>query len=108
MKREKSYTQKLLLLTSILLGSTFIPLNANAEEETKKEENNWKFKGQVFTRGEFDGRDFTNQTSPLTYTLLRTRLSAEKTFFDKLDFMIQIQDSRVFGEAETTIANLKN
>ncbi|MCX8106403.1 MAG: alginate export family protein [Ignavibacterium album] len=60
--------------------------------------NGWKLSGQVQLRSEVDGRDFSNRTHPLTFTSLRTRLGGEKTFADKVNFFVQFQDSRVFGE----------
>ncbi|AFH48574.1 Hypothetical protein IALB_0862 [Ignavibacterium album JCM 16511] len=58
----------------------------------------WKLNGQVQLRSEVDGRDFSNSTHPLTFTSLRTRLGVEKTFSGKVNFFVQFQDSRVFGE----------
>lgn len=60
--------------------------------------NGWKLNGQIQLRSEVDGRDFSNRTHPLTFASLRTRLGIEKTFADKVNFFVQFQDSRVFGE----------
>lgn len=57
----------------------------------------WKLNGELQLRPELDGRDFSNQTHPLTFASLRTRLGVDKTFFDKLQLYIQFQDSRVLG-----------
>ncbi len=76
---------------------------------TEKQTNyDWEFKGQVLLRGEFDGRDFTNQTAPNAYTSIRTRLSAEKSFTDNVDFLMQIEDSRLLGESGVAVSNFKN
>lgn len=94
-----------------MMLSAFIAINAGSKaysQEEKKEYTDWKFKGQVLLRGEFDGRDFTNQTAPNAFTNMRTRLSAEKTFTDKVDFFFQIEDSRVLGESGASINNFKN
>jgi hypothetical protein len=67
----------------------------------------WNITGQLQLRSELDGRDFSNETHPLTFTSLRTRLGVEKGFGD-LNFFVQIQDSRVFGEENNTLANFRN
>ncbi|PKL77524.1 MAG: hypothetical protein CVV27_05215 [Candidatus Melainabacteria bacterium HGW-Melainabacteria-1] len=69
----------------------------------------WYFSGQVLIRGEMDGRDFDSSTPPLFWTVMRTRLGVSKTFFERgLEFFVQLQDSRTFGEAGASIFNLKN
>lgn len=69
----------------------------------------WHFAGQVLLRTEMDGRDFDNSTSPLFWTVMRTRLAVSKTFFKKdLEFFVQLQDSRTFGDVGAAIANLRN
>lgn len=70
--------------------------------------NGWKLSGQFQLRSEVDGRDFSNQTHPLTFTSLRSRLGVEKTFSDKVNFFVQIQDSRVFGEEGSPTAYIDN
>ena len=70
--------------------------------------NGWKFSGQIQLRSEVDGRDFANDTHPLTYTSLRTRLGVEKTFDEKVQLFVQFQDSRVFGEEPNTLAPIDN
>ncbi len=68
----------------------------------------WKLSGQVQLRSEVDGRDFSNSTHPLTFTSLRTRLGVEKTFADRVNFYVQFQDSRVFGEEGSPTNYLDN
>ena len=64
----------------------------------------WKLKGQIQLRSEVDGRDFSNDTHPLTFASLRTRLGVEKTFDEKVQLFVQFQDSRVFGEEPNTLS----
>ncbi|MCK9425322.1 MAG: alginate export family protein [Ignavibacteriaceae bacterium] len=85
------------LITIILFSGVF------AQEKT----DDWKITGQVQLRSELDGRDLSNKTYPLTYTSLRTRVGVAKTF-EKSDLVIQMQDSRIFGEEATTLSNSKN
>jgi hypothetical protein len=68
----------------------------------------WKLSGQIQLRSELDGRDFSNGTHPLTFASLRTRAGVEKTFLDKVNFFVQLQDSRVFGEEGNTLASIDN
>ena len=68
----------------------------------------WKLIGQIQLRSEVDGRDFSNETHPLTFTSLRTRFGVEKSFEDRLLLYIQLQDSRVFGSETSTLSNSKN
>jgi hypothetical protein len=68
----------------------------------------WKITGQVALRSELDGRDFSNETHPLTFASLRTRLGVEKSFKNRVLLYIQLQDSRVFGSETSTLSNSKN
>lgn len=74
----------------------------------QNENDDWKFSGQIQLRSEVDGRDFRHKTHPLTFASLRTRVGVEKTFMDKVNFFVQIQDSRVFGEEGNTLAAIDN
>mgnify|MGYP000432666397 CR=1 FL=1 len=68
----------------------------------------WKLNGQIQLRTEVDGRDFSNETHPLTFASLRTRLGVEKTFEKKLQLFVQFQDSRVFGEEGNPNTSIEN
>jgi len=68
----------------------------------------WKITGQVALRSELDGRDFSNETHPLTFASLRMRLGVEKSFKNRVLLYIQLQDSRVFGSESSTLSNSKN
>lgn len=67
-----------------------------------------KFGGQIRVRGESDGRDFNNDTSVNTYTLLRMRFGAEVKPLEDIKVFIQLQDSRAFGQEPTTLSNISN
>ena len=68
----------------------------------------WKLSGQIQLRSELDGRDFNNDTYPLNFTSLRTRLGVSKSFTDRVQFFVQFQDSRVFGEEPNTLSAIDN
>ena len=68
----------------------------------------WKLNGQIQLRSEIDGKDFSNSTHPLIYTSMRTRFGIEKSFEEKVSFMVQFQDSRVFGEEPNTLTSISN
>ena len=68
----------------------------------------WKLNGQIQLRTELDGRDFSNDTHPLTFASLRTRFGIEKTFDKKVQLFVQFQDSRVFGEEPGTLSAIDN
>lgn len=68
----------------------------------------WKLNGQIQLRSEIDGRDFSNDTHPLTFASLRTRLGVEKTFDEMVQLFVQFQDSRVFGEEPSTLSAIDN
>lgn len=74
----------------------------------KPQESNWNFAGQVQLRSEIDGRDFSNDTRALSYTSMRTRLSVSKNVFENLNFFVQIQDSRIFGNTPNTLSAINN
>ncbi|MEP0861318.1 MAG: alginate export family protein [Ignavibacterium sp.] len=91
--------KKLLLVILIFTSSNFL---------FSQELGGWKLNGQIQLRSEVDGRDFSNQTHPLTFTSMRTRLGVEKTFDEKVQLFVQFQDSRVFGEEPNTLAAIDN
>lgn len=68
----------------------------------------WKLNGQIQLRTELDGRDFSNNTHPLTFASMRTRLGVEKSFEEVVSFLVQFQDSRVFGEEPNTLTPIDN
>lgn len=68
----------------------------------------WKLNGQIQLRTELDGRDFSNSTHPLTFASMRTRLGVEKSFEEVVSFLVQFQDSRVFGEEPNTLTPIDN
>jgi hypothetical protein len=70
--------------------------------------NDWSFFGNLQMRTELDGRDFSHKTSPVFFTSLRTRLAVQKTIGEILDFFVQIQDSRIFGEEPNTLSSIGN
>ncbi|GIW21396.1 MAG: hypothetical protein KatS3mg068_0403 [Candidatus Sericytochromatia bacterium] len=86
------------------ISSFFILSNtyAFAEDESIK------INGNILLRSEFDARDFNNNTSSLFFTSMRTSLSAEKEFFDKVKFFVQIRDSRIMGQEKDTLSNSAN
>lgn len=89
-------TVKVLLLLFVLFCSTFA------------QENPWIFSGQVQIRSELDGRDFNNESYMPFITVMRTRLSAAKSFENTVDFFFQAQDSRVFGQEGSPTTYTKN
>ena len=67
-----------------------------------------KFSAQIRPRFEVDNKDFRSSTLPNTYTLLRTRLGLSFVPVKNLSGLIQLQDSRTFGEETNTTSNIKN
>ena len=88
--------RKMLILFFVLLT-----ISLSAQDD-------WKFSGQIQLRSELDGRDFSNKTHALTFSSLRSRFAVEKNVLNKLNFFVQLQDSRVFGEEGNTLASIKN
>lgn len=70
--------------------------------------------GDLRIRGEIDMRDFKEKTPPNAYTLLRVRLGVEATPIENVRVLIQMRDSRVFGQerdgtgAFNTLADSRN
>ena len=85
----------------------FIPVLAVAQADTKTSDD-WKFFGQAQIRTELDGRDFLDKTFPQSFTSMRLRLGAEKSFMQDINFKISLQDARILGEENGTIVNIKN
>ncbi|MEG8947930.1 alginate export family protein [Rosettibacter firmus] len=69
---------------------------------------NLKFSFQIRPRFEIDNKDFKSSTNPNTFTQLRTRLGLSFNPLRNLSGFIQIQDSRTFGEEQSTLTNTKN
>src|SRR5574339_451295 len=89
---------KLKLLLSVIILSVSLSVAQTTDD--------WKFTGQVQLRTELDGRDFSNETYALLFTSLRTRLAVEKNLTDQVQFFVQIQDSRMFGQEPSTLASI--
>jgi hypothetical protein len=85
----------------VLFGLIFI------SQISYSQQGDWNITGNLQLRSELDGRDFSHDTYPLTFTSLRTRVGVEKAF-SNLSFFAQIQDSRVFGEERGTLTNIRN
>ncbi len=68
----------------------------------------WKFSGHSQIRGELDSKDLDFKSQMNSFTLMKTRLSVEKTFENNFKFFVQMQDSRVFGMEGTTLTDTKN
>ncbi len=81
-------------LTSLVMGQDFTPST--------------KWSGEVRVRSEVDMRDFNNLTPANTYTLLRSRLGFEALPVENVKAFLQVQDSRTFGQEQTTQTDLKN
>ncbi len=88
----------------VLFAVTFFCVNINFAQEV----DGWKLNGQIQLRSELDGRDFNHDTYPLMFTSLRTRLGVSKSFTDRVQFFVQFQDSRIFGEEPNTLSNIRN
>jgi hypothetical protein len=86
----------------------FILLLCNSFNSYSQMTDDWKLSGQIQLRSELDGRDFNNDTYPLNFTSLRTRLGVSKSFTDRVQFFVQFQDSRVFGEESNTLSAIDN
>lgn len=92
----------LLSIIGLTIGTSIF-----AQTETIKV-SDWKFSAQAQMRTEYDGRDFNHDTYMYNFTTSRLRFAAEKTIFNDVTGFIQIQDSRVLGSENNTIANSKN
>ncbi len=69
--------------------------------------------GDVRMRSEIDMRDFNLRTPANTYTLLRSRLGVEVLPQENLRVVLQVRDSRVFGQEKdgavfSTLADSRN
>lgn len=91
----------------VLCFCMLLPALAVAQNDSKTDDA-WKFFGQAQIRTELDGRDFLDKTFPQSFSCMRLRFGAEKSFLKDIDFKISLQDARVLGEENSTIVNLKN
>jgi len=89
--------KKLFLITLILISY----FNVYSQD-------NLKFSFQIRPRFEIDNKDFKSSTNPNTFTQLRTRLGLSFKPLKTLSGFVQIQDSRTFGEEQSTLSNSKN
>jgi hypothetical protein len=102
---ELIYGAKMKSIYSLIIIVLFFSFSGFAQKDLG---DGWKITGQVGLRSELDGRDFSNDTHPLTFTSLRTRLGVEKSFENRVVLYIQFQDSRIFGSELSTLSNSKN
>ena len=87
----------------IILFLVITTIISYAQDENDK----WRFSGQFQLRGELDGRDFSNESPLLEFVSLRTRVGVQKSI-GLLNFFVQFQDSRVFGEEQNTLSSISN
>ena len=62
-----------------------------------------EFSGQIRERSEFDDKSFIEAQHHDVFHLLRTRLQATATVNDRVKVVVEIQDSRVFGQQAGTL-----
>lgn len=79
----------------------------------QNEERKFDASGQLRLRGETDAKDMNNDTDPIDFTLMRTRLNLKLSYGDKLVVFAQLQDSRTFGEENVdggtaTLTSMRN
>lgn len=66
---------------------------------------NWELDGQIRHRIELDNRDFNSDTNINSYNLLRSRVGLSVEVSDSLSAYFQLQDSRRFGEEQSTLTD---
>jgi len=66
------------------------------------------FTGEIRARTFGDNRDFNSSTSMFGFTELRTRLNANYSASKRVSGIIQLQDSRIFGQEASTLSNSQN
>jgi hypothetical protein len=66
------------------------------------------FTGEIRARTFGDNRDFNSSTSMFGYSQLRTRLNANFSASKRVSGIIQLQDSRIFGQEASTLSNSQN
>jgi hypothetical protein len=86
----------------------FVCLSLQLVAQEEKKENGWKINGLAHLIGQMDGKDFSNTTPPQYYTVMKFRLGVEKQVFDDLKFKLEMQDSRLLGQAEGVMNNIHN
>jgi len=59
--------------------------------------------GQIRQRSEVDARDFNTSTTPADFHLLRSRLNVSVEPVDRVNVLLQVQDSRRFGEGDPNL-----
>ncbi len=67
-----------------------------------------EFSAQIRARSIMDAKDFNNNSDPITFNELRTRLNAVFSAPKGISGFVQIQDSRVFGSEPSTLSDTKN
>ncbi|HRP01476.1 MAG TPA: alginate export family protein [Candidatus Kapabacteria bacterium] len=63
----------------------------------------WKIKGNAFVVPYLDGRDFLNETHPLTFTAMKLRLGVEKQV-GNFTFNMALQTSKIFGDQANVVS----
>lgn len=91
---------KVILKISIVMMIFFIISSVSIFAQS--DERKLEIAGQIRIRSENDNRDFNNDTKEIDMTLLRTRLNLNFSYSDKVIAFAQLQDSRTFGEEDTS------
>jgi hypothetical protein len=82
-------------LRTVLLG--IIPALLLVPTAAAQIDSSFSVSGEIRQRSELDARDFNTSTTPADFHLLRTRLNVSVEPVDRVDVLVQLQDSRRFG-----------
>ena len=92
--------KRILFLILMLAVPVVTPVAAQDEAFPR-----YTFLGQVRHRFEVNARDFNDDTDPIAFNLLRTRLGVRFFPIENVEALLQIQDSRMFGEELNTLTD---
>lgn len=93
----KVYVMKFLLSLILVV---FIASSAFAENILT---DNWKLKGHAYLVPYLDGRDFLNETYPITFTAMKLRVGVEKQV-GNFSFKMALQNSKIFGDQAAVVS----
>jgi len=64
---------------------------------------NWKLKGHAFLVPYLDGRDFLNETHPISFTAMKLRVGIEKKV-GNFSFNMTMQNSKIWGDQASVVS----
>lgn len=89
----------------LFISFIFAISNIYSQENSARD---FRLFGHVYLRPTLDGRDFSNSTHPLFFTLQRVSVGVEKELFQDVSVTAEFMDSRIWGQTQNVRKSITN